>query len=695
MYKWRFRIPREGEEQRTTAREYVERLWPEGTAEQVRKLFAEGRVESDGILITRQDRPLPADTLVDVEAIEEGREVFGLPDAEALLWGQGWVIVDKPIGIPGKLRGDDPMDPIRFMADMLGIDREGFRPAWEMPAMAGGPWIMGRSPEKAREVAEGILKNEIQTTWLAIVVRPAQGRGTWETSRGKLDYAVTRTLEDLAEIQITPRWNSSESEQGPFFDLLAIMAESGNPVLGDAQNGGYLVAGGLRLRLGAVFGNEEFAHSWPSPREWWPEEPVVAPREQAAAQEEGGESRGRGKVVREVGELEVSRQTLEVLESQGHPWVLRDDRTGSIDSFEPADPVRLLGPKGESDFYAIVDGTGPVVARLWSREKEAAENFDEELEIRLDEAIVARGELFRNLDKTDVFRIVHAEADGMPGMWIDQLGPLIRVTTLGRCALGYREGIYELLRRRDPVAMILEVEHLRDLRSSDELPRARVVHEGARFLRPGDDLIVHEAGLRYRVEPWEGIDVGFFADQRENRRRALERARPGQRWLNLFCHTGAFSVALANAGVHTTNVDLSKRYLRWLDMNFELNGLDLELRQNVDDDARRYLKSAKGPFDGIIVDPPTAAASDAGFWSVRDDYEALLTSCFEVLAPGGSMLICRNERRKTASLVALAKRAAKAAGHKVSDVVEVGPARDYPRLDGFFEGDTFEGVWVS
>ncbi len=703
MTTWKFRVPLEGETQTTTAREYATRLWPEATAEQIEGLFQKGQAQAGGILITRPDRSLDPDSLVEITADEAGEEVFGLPDVEALLWGDDWVIVDKPVGIPGRLSGDDPMDPIRFMADMLGVDRDGFMPAWEMPAAAGGPWVMGRTEETARRVARQMVDGEIKTTFVALILRPDRSQGRFTTKRGTLDFAVSRTEGMVAEVQLTPMFTSSSDDAGQlYFELLAMMAEAGYPVLGDGLHGAYLVAGGVRLRLGAVYGTEEFSHSWPSPRGWWPDEEVVAPLEEEdeeVEEDSGDQDAGRraspASGVKKIGTLAVSKQTLDVLRKKGHPWVLHDRDTGSIEGVEPGTPLQLVGPSGPAEIYAVADGTGPIVARVWSEDKEQATHFLDELEIRLDEAIAARASYFRDLGETDVFRIVHGQADGIPGLWVDRVGPLMRVTTLGRCALGYREAIYEMLRLRDPSGMILEVEHLRDLRRREKLPQAQIVYEGANFLRPGDDLVVHEAGLRFRVEPWEGVDVGFFADQRDNRQEAVKRAQKGERWLNLFCHTGAFSVALARAGVHTTNVDLSRRYLRWLDDNFELNNLGVNLRENIDDDARVFLSKTEEKFDGIIVDPPTAASGDAGFWSVQRDYEELLMRAFEVLKEGGSMLACRNEKRPRTTLKKLVERAAKKANRTVTSIEKAGPADDYPRLKGFEEGDKFEGVWVN
>ncbi len=686
----KFKIPRESERQKTAAQHFVARAWPEGSFEQIKALFSAGKVRADEIIVTRPEAPLAAEAEVTVEIGEEGQETFGLPEVEALLWDDRWLVVEKPVGIPGRLTDDDPMDPVRFMADMLGVDREFFFPVWDFPAAAGGPWLVARGEEHRRDLNEKLRRGSLQTTWYAITERPDKGQGRWQSDSGIVDYATTRAQGGLAELQLMPRWKDEGEGATLVEELLESCAAAGFAVLGDARRGGYLVDGGIRLRLGAIYGDDDFAHSWPAPRDWWPDEPVTPPPvvEEPAAEEKTTKERA-------LGRLEVSKKTLEIVGDRGgHPWVLGDRHTGSIEEFEAGQPVQLEGPDGPASIYALVDGTGPVVARYWSHNRGQATAMDDEVEIRLDEAIGRRRIHFRNMAHTDAFRVVYGEADGLPGLWVDRLGPIWRVVTVAHCAKGFRKKIYELLRDRDPSAMILEVEHLRDLRQRDELPGARIIDKGESYLEPGQSLTVREQDLRFRVEPWEGVDVGFFADQRDNRRQAVERAEKGQRWLNLFCHTGAFSVALAEKGVHTTNVDLSKRYLTWLDENFELNGLSLDLRENFAGDARLFLDTNRERFDGIIVDPPTAASSDQGFWSVRDDYVALLVQCFESLADGGSMLVCRNDKKARTSLEKLVKKAASRAGRKVGSIEDAPPADDFPSVEGFPEGVKFEGLWV-
>jgi 23S rRNA (cytosine1962-C5)-methyltransferase len=686
----KFKVP--FEPSGVTIAELLHRAWPGATEEQIRRSIEALEVRADDRIVRRADETLAPETLVEVE-VEPGEEVFGLPEGDALAWGPGWVVANKPTGMGGWPDRDDPMDGVLFLADMLGIDRDSFEPVWAVPAVSSGPWLLGLTHDAAEALRQAHKNGSLMTTWVALVPRVAVPRGRFKTPGGSpVEYSMIRAQGGICEIQLIPNFGGSdEAASTHLVDvLLDTLASAGYPALGDAERGGYMIEGGLRLRVSALLEDTaELGHSWSTPPDWWPSVPVVGVEEK-----ETGPMAEANQEAREIPWLQVSRQTLEIMREKGHPWVLRDQKTGGVDHLKPGALVRLRSPEGEHGPFALVEGSDELVARFWGREEEDVASFVDEVEMRVDEAIARRAALLKDMLHTNVFRLIHGEADGLPGLLVDRLGPVVRATLRGRTSFAFKDIVYANLLRHEPDMMLLEAQHLQDVRES-ELPRAQVVHAGGRYVREGERLTVLEDGLRYLVEPWEGIDVGFFADQRDNRRKLVARARPGQGWLNLFCHTGAFSVALAHAGARVVSVDLSRRYLTWLEENLAINGIDPALNESAEADCRDYLKSCRERFDGIIVDPPTAAAGTRTFWSVRREYEQLLVDCFDLLAPQGVMLVCRNDRKRSQSLESLVRRAAEGAGKKVRRVAQAGPATDYPTMKGFVEGETFEGLIVE
>ena len=157
-----------------------------------------------------------------------------------------------------------------------------------------------------------------------------------------------------------------------------------------------------------------------------------------------------------------------------------------------------------------------------------------------------------------------------------------------------------------------------------------------------------EHGARYKIDFHAGYSQGIFLDQRLNRQEVRRRSQTGQRVLNLFAYTGAFSVVAALGGATTTTLDLSAPYLNWAKDNFRANDLDPDDHFFCKGDALEWLarwKKAGRTFHGIIADPPTFSRFGKSTWKVERDYASLVKACAEVLEPGGWALFCANTQR--------------------------------------------------
>jgi 23S rRNA (cytosine1962-C5)-methyltransferase len=463
-------------------------------------------------------------------------------------------------------------------------------------------------------------------------------------------------------------------------DVRAWLAAAASPLLGDVVHGGILVAGGLRLAPASGAPDERVAALG------WPEEAVFPP---AAPAPEG--------------RLRISPGTARALQ-RGHPWLIADDATETGERFAPGTLVLLTDAAGRAHGLARSEGARELAAVSWSptsRTRDVAS-----IEERVARALARRKDLLAPEAATDAVRLVHGAADGLPGLAVDRLGPLLRLLVTGRSALPLRERVLAALHaarlpglERDPP--VIEVMHLRE-RPPGELVCVRRIGGDAQVLEA--PLLVHEGKLRFRVDP--GLDeptrprpaFGFFLDQRENRARLARRAAHGGRFLNLFAHTGGFSAALLGGGADEVwSVDLSGPYLAQLEQNLELSGLPLERHRSLRREARRCLAELEPAlrFSGIVLDPPTAAAAGRRFWSVRRDLEPLAAAAFARLEPGGFLLLTRQDRSGRAGLDALVERAAASAHVRLRTVEPAPPAADFPALRGFPEEAPFEAVLAT
>lgn len=170
---------------------------------------------------------------------------------------------------------------------------------------------------------------------------------------------------------------------------------------------------------------------------------------------------------------------------------------------------------------------------------------------------------------------------------------------------------------------------------------------------------VREGSAKLLVNLDDYLDTGLFSDHRKTRK-LVAAETIGKHFLNLFCYTGAFSVAAAVAGAKaTTSVDASGRYLQWLRDNLACNGLDQNqlgnalppkvFHETVRADTRDFLRLALRngqSWDVIFCDPPSySARPDAPPWEVQRDHRELVLTCLQVLKPGGTLWFSSNHQR--------------------------------------------------
>lgn len=254
--------------------------------------------------------------------------------------------------------------------------------------------------------------------------------------------------------------------------------------------------------------------------------------------------------------------------------------------------------------------------------------------------------------ETDAYRLIHGASDARPGWYVEKLGewllsqsdsplaapPLAKLEQLGK-TLGCRGAYHKILSRRVRQASLLDAspQHL----FGEAAP---------------DPIEIMENGVRYALSFREGYSVGLFLDQRDNRRRLLNRylgpefeipsQAPGTDVLNVFSYTCGFSVCAARAGARTTSLDLSKKYLDWGRTNFRRNGLGPERHDFIFGDAFDWLRrlARKGRrFEAIILDPPTFSKSrDHGAFRAEKDFGELVGHALKVLKPSGLLLAASN-----------------------------------------------------
>jgi len=252
---------------------------------------------------------------------------------------------------------------------------------------------------------------------------------------------------------------------------------------------------------------------------------------------------------------------------------------------------------------------------------------------------------------TNVYRLVHGEGDGLPGLIIDIYG---NVAVLQAHTAGFWH-------MRDALAAaVLDV--MKGIvvsvydKSEGTLPFMAGLGAENGYLAgipQGDEAVVLENGLRFRVNWQTGQKTGFFVDQRDNRL-LLSKYSGGRNVLNMFGYTGGFSVyAMKNAAqVHT--VDSSPVATALADENVKLNFGDDVRHKAITADAFSFLQDMKNDYDLIVLDPPAFAKHQKVLSNALQGYRRINAMALKKIKPGGllftfscSQVVSREDFRKT------------------------------------------------
>jgi 23S rRNA (cytosine1962-C5)-methyltransferase len=232
---------------------------------------------------------------------------------------------------------------------------------------------------------------------------------------------------------------------------------------------------------------------------------------------------------------------------------------------------------------------------------------------------------------TNVYRLIHAEGDGLPGLIVDVYNDTAVMQM-------HSIGMYLM---KDELARIIKdvlgekIQAVYD-KSSKTIPfKADVNAVDAYLLGNKNEGLVLENGLSFKVNFEEGQKTGFFIDQRDNRF-LLQQYSQNRDVLNMFCYTGGFSFYAMKGGAKTVHsVDSSGKAIDLTRENVELNFPDDPRHQAIVADAFEYLKDIKDKYDLIILDPPAFAKHREALGHALQGYKRINAKAFEQIRPGG------------------------------------------------------------
>lgn len=203
----------------------------------------------------------------------------------------------------------------------------------------------------------------------------------------------------------------------------------------------------------------------------------------------------------------------------------------------------------------------------------------------------------------------------------------------------------------------LKFNHLADIKTAlnelypeyEVVVKERVQNKGKQQYEKQENIrhffTVTEGPLKFRVNTYDYIDCGLFLDHRPLRKKIMKEAQ-NKSVLNLYCYTGAISVAAAFAGAKVTSVDMSKTYLKWAEKNFELNKFDPKDHKFLREDISAWLPDFHETFDLIVLDPPSFSNSKKmeDIFDIQRDHVEILKSLAKNLNDAGKLYFSNNLR---------------------------------------------------
>jgi 23S rRNA (cytosine1962-C5)-methyltransferase len=391
--------------------------------------------------------------------------------------------------------------------------------------------------------------------------------------------------------------------------------------------------------------------------------------------------------LRRMDEIVVSRRGAARWRQRGHPWIYRSDVVAP--AVIPAGAVRVLDEAGGVVGTALWSSASQIAVRMLSRRVvDVGASFWRE---RVSAAWSYRQALAPD---ATAYRIVHAEADGIPSVVVDRYGDALVVQLLSAGAETFRDEI---------LSALVDVASPGGILARHDVPVRRLerVPEGVELLHGHvpEEVEVREGDIAYVAAPWTGQKTGAFLDQRENRIRAGQLARG--RALDCFSYHGSFALHLAGAAQSVVAVDSSADALGRAERNAALNGGRggrIELVEANAFDFLREQDAAGERYDTIVIDPPAFARRRDALDAALRGYKELNLRALKILNPGGILCTFSCSYHVSAPLFReMLEDAAADAGSPVRWLEARGQAMDHPEVlqvpeSGYLKGAVLQRV---
>ena len=329
----------------------------------------------------------------------------------------------------------------------------------------------------------------------------------------------------------------------------------------------------------------------------------------------------------------------------GHPWVYGEEIRRSEGEPENGGLVDVMAGSAYlgTGFY---NSASKITVRLISRN--ANDRFDAAFwHRRVEYALRYRRTVMPGPD-FQCCRLIHGEADQMPGLTVDRYGDVLSVQVLSLGMERVKDVVFsalleELQAMGEEIRGIFERNDV-SIRLREGMEQNKGWYPIPGLEPPASPVVqIVENGIRYLVDVENGQKTGFFLDQKYNRA-AVGRIAAGKRVLDCFTHTGSFGLNAAKGGAaHVTSVDISQAAIDMAAENARRNGLEGKmdfLCRNVFELLTELSEQKCRDYDFIILDPPAFTKSRQTVQSAIRGYREINRRAMKLLPRGGYLATC-------------------------------------------------------
>ena len=313
-----------------------------------------------------------------------------------------------------------------------------------------------------------------------------------------------------------------------------------------------------------------------------------------------------------------------------HPWVFsgaiknveKETKDGSIvEIFSNKDNYLATGHYNE----------GNISVRIFDFERQKIN--EEYWKKKIIKAYEQRINTIEISSRNNVYRLIHAEGDQMPGFICDIYNKvaIFQFHSIGMWK--HKEVFTKIVLELLPLDVIYD-------KSEKTLPKIYMdeykIQNSYLFQKKEiTNTKIIENGNEFLIDWENGQKTGFFIDQRENRQYLGELAK-NKKILNTFCYSGGFSIyALNNGAKEVHSLDSSQKAIDLLEDNLNFLSDFKNNHKSIIDDAKEYMKNLNDQYDIIILDPPAFAKHMKVKHKALQGYKRLNTRAIEQIKPNG------------------------------------------------------------